>query len=32
MRTLTLHLKVCSAMPIVTGVEHDFADSGEVLQ
>jgi hypothetical protein len=32
MRTLTLHLKICSAMPIVTGVERDFVDSGEVLQ
>jgi hypothetical protein len=32
MRTLTLHLKVCSAMPIVTEVECDFTDSGEVLQ
>jgi hypothetical protein len=31
MRTLTLHLKICSAMPIVTGVERDFADSSEHL-
>jgi hypothetical protein len=32
MQTLTLHLKICSAMPIVTGVERDFVDFGEVLQ
>jgi hypothetical protein len=32
MRTLTLHLKVCSAVTIVTGVERDFADSGEHLR
>jgi hypothetical protein len=32
MRTLTLHLKVCSVVPIVTGVERDFADSGEHLR
>jgi hypothetical protein len=31
MRKLTLHLRICSAMPIVTGVERDFVDSGEVL-
>jgi hypothetical protein len=32
MRTLTLYLKICSAMPIVTGVERDFTDSGKHLQ
>jgi hypothetical protein len=32
MRTLTLYLNICSAMPIVTGVERDFMDSGEHLQ
>jgi hypothetical protein len=32
MRTLTLHLKVCSAVPIVNGVERDFMDSGEHMR